>query len=87
MQMRACGTQSNNMQVVGAADQVINAKLLQLQHDRTQVGTQNLRVGLLLQVLLEGGLCVQPEALARLRTPGTPCSLVGTGLQEGLLHQ
>ena len=75
------------MQVAGAADQVINAKLLQLQHDRAKVGSQDLGVGLLLQVLLEGGLCVQPEALARLRTASTPCSLVGTGLQGRLSHQ
>ena len=56
--------------------QVVDAELLQLQHDGAQVGAQDLRVRLLLQVLLEGRLRVQPEALARPRPPGAPGPLV-----------
>ena len=66
------------------AYQVINAQLFQLQHNRAQVGPQDLWVGLLLKVLLEGRLSIQPEALARLCTPGTPSSLMSTGLYDNL---
>ncbi len=63
-----------------AAYQVINAQLLELQHDRAQVGSKDLWVGLLLQVLFEGALGVQPEALTGLSTPSTACSLMSTCL-------
>ena len=64
------------------AYQVINAQLFQLQHNRAQVGPQDLWVGLLLKVLFEGGLSIQPEALARLCTPSTPSPLVSAGLHD-----
>ena len=67
------------------AYKVVNAKLLQLQHDGAQVGAQDLRIGLLLQVPAEGRLCVQPEALPRLRAPGTPCPLVRARLRSWVL--
>ncbi len=38
------------------AYQIVNAQLLELQHHGAQVGAQDLRVRLLLQVLLEGPL-------------------------------
>ena len=66
------------------AYQVINAQLFQLQHNRAQVGPQDLWVGLLLKVLLERGFSIQPETLARLCTTGTPSSLVGTGLHDNV---
>lgn len=62
--------------------QVINPQLLQLQHHGAQVGAKNLRVCLLLQVLAEGLLRVQPEALARPCTPRTPRPLVCRRLQK-----
>ena len=62
------------------AYKVVDAKLLQLQHDRAQVGAQDLGVGLLLQVPAERCLCVQPEALSRLRAPGAPRPLVSACL-------
>ena len=67
------------------AYKVVNAKLLQLQHDGAQVGAQNLRIGLLLQVPAEGRLCVQPEALPRLGAPGAPCPLVSARLRSWVL--
>ena len=68
------------------AYQVINAQLFQLQHNRAQVRPQDLWVSLLLQVLLEGGLSIQPEALARLCTPGTPSPLMSAGLHDNSPH-
>ena len=64
------------------AHQVVDAQLFELQHDGAQVGAQDLGVGLLLQVLLEGVLRVQPEALARLRAPGAPGPLVRARLHR-----
>ena len=64
------------------AYKVINAKLLQLQHNRAQVGAQDLRVGLLLQVPAKGRFCVQPEALSRLRAPGASCPLMSARLRS-----
>ena len=65
-----------------AAHQVINAQLFELEHHRAQVGSQNLGVGLLLQVLLEGGFSIEPEAFARLCAPSSPCPLMRTGLHR-----
>ena len=62
--------------------QVINAQLLELQHNGAQVGPQDLWVGLLLQVPTKGSLCVQPEALSRLSAPSTASPLVSTCLQR-----
>ena len=58
------------------AHQVIDAELLQLQHNRAQIGAQDLWVGLLLQVLPKGRLCVQPEALSWPCAPCTPRPLM-----------
>jgi hypothetical protein len=63
--------------------QVINAQLLELQHDAPQVRSQNLWVRLLLQVLLEGALSVEAEALTRLGTTSTTCTLMGGSLGQG----
>ena len=65
-----------------ATHQVIDTQLLELQHHAAQVGPQDFRVGLLLQVFLEAGLCVQAETLAGLRTPGTSCPLMSASLQQ-----
>ena len=64
------------------AHEVVDAELLQLQHDGAQVGAQDLRVGLLLQVPAEGRLRVQPEALPGLRAPGAPRPLVSARLRS-----
>ena len=64
------------------AYQVINTQLLELQDHRAQVGSQDLWVGLLLQIPAKGGLCVQPEAFSRLRAPSTASSLMGTCLRS-----
>jgi hypothetical protein len=61
--------------------QVIDAQLLELQHHVAQVAAQDLGVGLLLQVGLEAGLGVQPEALAGPRAPCTAAALVRRRLQ------
>lgn len=63
------------------ARQVVDAQLLELYDHGAQVGAQDLRVRLLLQVLLEAGLRVQPEALARLRAPRAARALVRAGLR------
>ncbi len=54
----------------------------QLQHNRAQVGAQNLWVGLLLKILSKRSLCVQPEALSWLRAPSTTCPLMSACLQK-----
>mmetsp|Transcript_80034 Transcript_80034/g.214217 ORF Transcript_80034/g.214217 Transcript_80034/m.214217 type:complete len:283 (-) Transcript_80034:1008-1856(-) len=63
--------------------QVVDAQLLEGEHHRPQVGPQHLGVGLLLQLLLEGLLRVEPEALAGPRASRTPRALVGRRLGDG----
>ncbi len=62
------------------AYQIVNAQLFELEDHAAKVRPQNLGVGLLLEILLEGGFCVQPEALAWLRSASTSCSLMCTSL-------
>ena len=64
------------------AHQVVNAQLFQLQHNRAQVGAQNLWVGLLLQIFSKRSFCVQPEALSWLRAPSSTCPLMSACLQK-----
>ncbi len=61
---------------VGQTHEVVDAELFQLQHHGSQVGAQDLRVRLLLQVLVERRLRVQAEALAGLRAAGATSALV-----------
>lgn len=64
-------------------DEVLDAELLELQDRVGEVGAQDLRVRLLNELLLEGLLRVQPEALSRLGTTGTTGTLLGRGLGDG----
>mmetsp|Transcript_2137 Transcript_2137/g.3137 ORF Transcript_2137/g.3137 Transcript_2137/m.3137 type:complete len:391 (-) Transcript_2137:559-1731(-) len=68
-------------------DQVLHTELEQGEHHVAHLGAQDLGVGLLLQLLVEGLLRVQPEALAWPGTSRTPGSLVGTGLGDGRHQQ
>eukprot|EP00754_Rhynchopus_humris_P006658 Rhum_TRINITY_DN13182_c1_g1::Rhum_TRINITY_DN13182_c1_g1_i1::g.57091::m.57091 len=63
--------------------EVLNAQLLQLQHDGAEVRPQDLGVRLRDEVALERLLRVQPEALAGTRATGTARTLVGGGLRDG----
>jgi hypothetical protein len=68
------------------AYQVINAQLLQLQHHIAEVASQDLRVGLLLQIRLEGGFRVQPETFPWPGSPSTTTALVGRSLKQHSPH-
>mmetsp|Transcript_9474 Transcript_9474/g.20872 ORF Transcript_9474/g.20872 Transcript_9474/m.20872 type:complete len:262 (-) Transcript_9474:1130-1915(-) len=57
--------------------QVIHPQLLQRQHHRPQIRSQNLGEGGVLQLTLEGLLGVEPEALPRPGPPGAPGALLG----------
>lgn len=63
--------------------QVIDAQFLQLQHHRTQVGPQNLRVCVFLHLCCVCLLCVQPEALAWPCTSSSTCTLLSAGFGDG----
>ena len=65
---------------LSGSHEVIDAHLLELQHDGAQIGAQDLGVRLLLEALPEGGLRVEAEALARLRASGAHRPLVRAGL-------
>mmetsp|Transcript_28058 Transcript_28058/g.70446 ORF Transcript_28058/g.70446 Transcript_28058/m.70446 type:complete len:233 (+) Transcript_28058:889-1587(+) len=54
-----------------------DAELVQVEHDRPQVGPQDLGVRLLNQVLLEGVFGVEAERLSGARTAGTTGPLLG----------
>ena len=64
-------------------DKVVNAHLLHVEDNRSQVAAEDLRVRLGLEVLLEGLLRVEAEALTGAGTTGTTASLVGRGLADG----
>lgn len=63
-------------------DKIINAKFLELQHDRTEVAAQNFGVCLLNEFLDERVLGIEAERLARTRTTGTTGALLCTGLGD-----
>mmetsp|Transcript_15069 Transcript_15069/g.63555 ORF Transcript_15069/g.63555 Transcript_15069/m.63555 type:complete len:372 (+) Transcript_15069:2103-3218(+) len=67
--------------------QVVDAELLQLEHHRSQVRAENLRVRLLLQVLLERRLRVQAETLPRPCAPRATGALVRGGARDGRHQQ
>ena len=45
-------------------DQIVDAEFLQLQHDRSEIGSQNLGIRVLLHFLFVGLFRVKPEAFA-----------------------
>ena len=68
-------------------DQIVNAKLLELQHHGAEVGTQDLWVRVVLHLARVRLLRVQPETLAGAGTAGAPRPLLGTGLTDGRHEQ
>ena len=63
--------------------QIVDAQLLQLQHDRPQVGAKDLGVCVVLHLILVSLLSVESEALSRLCSTGTTGPLLCTGLGDG----
>lgn len=63
--------------------EVVDPELFQLEHHRAEVRSEDLRVRLVLQVLVEAVLRVQPEALAWPRSPRTARTLVGRRAGDG----
>mmetsp|Transcript_48960 Transcript_48960/g.116583 ORF Transcript_48960/g.116583 Transcript_48960/m.116583 type:complete len:518 (+) Transcript_48960:640-2193(+) len=63
--------------------QIVDAQLLEREHNAPQVAPQHLRVCLLLELLMERLLGVEAEALARPRAPCPPCPLVRARLGDG----
>ena len=63
-------------------DEVVDAELLQLEDDGAEVGAEYLRVGLLLHLLPERLLGVEPEALAGLRAAGAARPLLRARLAD-----
>ena len=67
--------------------QIIDAKLLELQHHCTKVRPQDFRIGVVLHFTLISFLSIQPETFARTSTASTTCSLLGTGFRDGRHQQ
>ena len=70
-------------------DQVVDAQLLELQHDRAEIRTQDLGIRVLLHLVLVRLLGVEAETLPGLRSTGSSGSLLRRGLgdrgdEEGL---
>ena len=63
--------------------QIVDAQLLQLQHDCPQVGAKNLGIRVVLHLVLVSLLGVETEALSWLRPPGSTGPLLSTGLGDG----
>lgn len=63
-------------------DEVIDAQLLQLQHDGAEIRTQDLGIRVLLHLVLVGLLGVQAETFPGLGSTGSAGSLLGRGLRD-----
>ena len=64
-------------------NEIINAKLFQVNDDRAQIGAQDFRVRIVLHLLLEGFLGVEAEALSGTRTTGATGALLSRGFADG----
>ncbi len=64
-------------------DEIVDAELLQLQHDGTEIRPEDFRISVFLHLVLVGLLGVKPETLAGLRSAGTTGALLSRRLADG----
>ena len=68
-------------------NQIVDAQLLQLQHNRAEIRAQNLRIRVLLHLAPERPLRVQAEALSRLGAARAARALLRARLRNGRHQQ